>query len=225
MLRIIHLSDFHLNKNNVSDWNSYVKDALFKLLKDKIDINTTFFICTGDLVDKGGKDYSSIEDAFNEFKKQVITPICDFFSLPYEHFIITPGNHDTAAVRADGKACQDTSGGYRATCPGTTASTQVRNISAWEKAYPKSRYPGIKTLCDEFNTYRDRLMTKGAPARMSSSSLDHPQWMSNYCTTHNSTDNTYRTFTAGGLNWLAINYEFYPRQVVQEWMKNHAKTN
>ena len=41
MLRIIHLSDFHLNKNNVSDWNSYVKDALFKLLKDKIDINTT----------------------------------------------------------------------------------------------------------------------------------------------------------------------------------------
>ncbi len=94
MLRIIHLSDFHLNKNNVSDWNSYVKDALFKLLKDKIDINTTFFICTGDLVDKGGKDYSSIEDAFNEFKKQVITPICDFFSLPYEHFIITPGNHD-----------------------------------------------------------------------------------------------------------------------------------
>ena len=146
--------------------------------------------------------------------------------IPYA---ITPGNHDTAAVRADGKACQDTSGGYRATCPGTTASTQVRNISAWEKAYPKSRYPGLKTLCDEFNTYRDRLMTKGAPAGMSSSSLDHPQWMSNYCTTHNSTDNAYRTFTAGGLNWLAINYEFYPRQVVQEWMKivieNHPHHN
>lgn len=146
--------------------------------------------------------------------------------MPY---MITPGNHDTAAVRADGKACNDTSGGYKPSCPGSNASTQVRNMSAWEKAYPKSRFPGIVTLCDEFNANRDRLMTKGTPAGMSSSSLDHPQWMSNYCASHNNTDNAYRTFTSGGLNWLAINYEFFPRQVVQEWMRivieNHPHHN
>ena len=152
--------------------------------------------------------------------------------MPY---LITPGNHDTAAVRADGNACQDTkpnpSNGiaYKPSCPGSSASVQVRNMSSWEKTFPKSRYPGIVTLCDEFNANRDRLMTKGAPAGMSSSSIDHPQWMSNYCASHNNTDNAYRTFTAGGLNWLAINYEFYPRQVVQEWMRivieNHPHHN
>jgi hypothetical protein len=33
------------------------------------------------------------------------------------------------------------------------------------------------------------------------------------------TDNAYRRFSAGGLNWLLINYELWPRTTVVNWMK------
>ena len=34
MIRIIHLSDFHLNEQNLRDWKNYIKDALLKKLKE-----------------------------------------------------------------------------------------------------------------------------------------------------------------------------------------------
>lgn len=110
MIRIIHLSDFHLNKQNLDDWNSYIKPALFIQLKNKIDPQNTFIVCTGDLIDKGGKDYPNIKNSFDDFRINVIDSICNEFSLPINHFLIVPGNHDikrsedTAIVEAGCKA-------------------------------------------------------------------------------------------------------------------------
>ena len=95
MIKIIHLSDFHLNKQSIADWNSYILDALSALLnKEKGASENTFVVCTGDLVDKGGADYSDITTAFNIFKEQVIESILNHTHLPKDHFIIIPGNHD-----------------------------------------------------------------------------------------------------------------------------------
>ena len=95
MIKIIHLSDFHLNKQSIADWNSYILDALSTLLnKEKGASENTFVVCTGDLVDKGGADYSDITTAFNIFKEQVIESILNHTHLPKDHFIIIPGNHD-----------------------------------------------------------------------------------------------------------------------------------
>lgn len=95
MVQIIHLSDFHLNSKNLSDWNSYIKKAFIVKLKTlELDLSNTLFICTGDLVDKGGYGYKSINDTFNLFKTDVIDFICNEMELPIEQFLIVPGNHD-----------------------------------------------------------------------------------------------------------------------------------
>ena len=95
MLQIIHLSDFHLNSKNLNDWNSYVKSAFIAKLKDlDLELNKTLIVCTGDLVDKGGCDYKTIQEAFILFKTEVIDFICSEMAIPLERFLIVPGNHD-----------------------------------------------------------------------------------------------------------------------------------
>jgi len=95
MVRIIHLSDFHLNKQNLKDWNSYLKPAMINLLiNNEINFTDTYIVCTGDLIDKGGFDNLNINEAFAEFKQFVMDPLCESLSLPINRFLIVPGNHD-----------------------------------------------------------------------------------------------------------------------------------
>jgi len=95
MIRIIHLSDFHLNEQNLRDWNNYVKVALISKLKElqkekKIDL----VLCTGDNIDKGGKDFKSAKTALNLFKTEILSPVVNEFQLNLNQFLIIPGNHD-----------------------------------------------------------------------------------------------------------------------------------
>ena len=50
--------------------------------------------CTGDLLDRGGKDYKNIDEAFGIFKEEVILPITSNIGLNPNRFFMTPGNHD-----------------------------------------------------------------------------------------------------------------------------------
>lgn len=94
-MNIVHLSDFHLNPNNLSDWEMYIKDALISLIRENTkDNNELFIICTGDLIDKGGKDYGGVLPALNLFKDKVINPLIKETGISLDRFIITPGNHD-----------------------------------------------------------------------------------------------------------------------------------
>ena len=95
MIRILHLSDFHLNNRTFRDWNDYLKDSFFEKLdelgkENKIDL----VVFTGDLVDKGGKDFKGASNGFAVFKEQIITPILEHLNLDISQFIICPGNHD-----------------------------------------------------------------------------------------------------------------------------------
>ena len=95
MIKIIHLSDFHLNKDNLYDWNTYIKSELINVIKMNLETKQPcFVVCSGDLIDKGGLAYNSIDDAFALFKTEVIEPILAETNLPLDHFIIVPGNHD-----------------------------------------------------------------------------------------------------------------------------------
>lgn len=95
MIRIIHLSDFHMNKQSLEDWNNFIKDALTRLANERgKDYEDCFIVCTGDLIDKGGQEYGGAAPAFEDFKKQVIEPILKATGLGKDHFIIVPGNHD-----------------------------------------------------------------------------------------------------------------------------------
>lgn len=95
MIRILHLTDFHLNNSTLKDWNDYYKEAFFEkidyLQKDK-SIDLVLF--TGDLLDRAGKDFGSVTKGLNEFETQVINPILERLNIDISKFIICPGNHD-----------------------------------------------------------------------------------------------------------------------------------
>ena len=95
-MRLIHFSDFHLNEEHKSDWNDYVKESLYALLQDIPDFKweDTFVICTGDIIDQGGADCKSIDDAFIQFRELVVNPLISDLDMPQDHFIMVPGNHD-----------------------------------------------------------------------------------------------------------------------------------
>ncbi|WP_312196227.1 metallophosphoesterase [Epilithonimonas vandammei] len=95
MIRILHLTDFHLDQRTLRDWQGFYKEALFKefdnLQKDK---NIDLILFTGDLIDKFGKDMGGGITAFQIFEKEVIQPILTKLDLDISRFIICPGNHD-----------------------------------------------------------------------------------------------------------------------------------
>lgn len=165
------------------------------LADNKNTLNLKYVWQVGDLQDWDDETHSHYERASTGLR------LLEQAGIPYA---LTVGNHDTAAVCYGGSAC-----------PGKDIPTEFRNIATWHRYYPPSRFAGIKTMCQEFSTFNDRLMAAG-PA---GTGLHTPTYMRTQCQTADTTDNAYRTFTAGGLKWLLINYEMWPRQAAQEWMK------
>lgn len=95
MLRIIHISDFHLNTKNLKDWNDYIKPAFLEKLDELNKENIISFIaCTGDLIDKGGNSFPNISNAFESFESYVINPIIEKITFGRKQFLFIPGNHD-----------------------------------------------------------------------------------------------------------------------------------
>lgn len=95
MVRILHLTDFHLSNRTLRDWNDFYKDAFFEKLAElnsEREIDLIFF--TGDLIDKGGKDFGSARKALDEFQIKIITPILELLNKDLSRLIICPGNHD-----------------------------------------------------------------------------------------------------------------------------------
>ena len=94
MLRILHLSDLHLVKENpaMDALLMYLNRSMDEIQKDGgIDL----VIFTGDLIDKGGVGFGDINTAFKEFEEVVITPILEKLRLSKDRFVFIPGNHDT----------------------------------------------------------------------------------------------------------------------------------
>ena len=90
-MRIVHLSDIHLSKNNFEEFNNTYRDALisdlllFNNLK-KIDV----IVITGDLVDKGGhslyeidgyEDRSIYPNPYYIFEEIFISPIINTLGI------------------------------------------------------------------------------------------------------------------------------------------------
>lgn len=151
MIRILHLSDFHLNKKTLKDWNDFYKDTFFKKLKElnseqEIDLITF----TGDLIDKGGKDFGSISNALSEFKNNIINPILDLLNLDISRFVICPGNHDINRF-ADTKIDEN---GLK-----TTLTTSEEVIDFIEKNQSKDSYQYIQRIKEykdfEYELYKD----------------------------------------------------------------------
>lgn len=96
-MRIIHLSDIHF-KNTVEEtenWSKLIEDLKrIGLNKDK-DI----ILITGDLIDKGGTDFESLEEAFDIFKEKRINILLNELKMEKNNIFFCPGNHDVDRKR------------------------------------------------------------------------------------------------------------------------------
>lgn len=95
MIRILHLTDFHLNNKTLKDWNDFMKVPFLNKIEEidntqKIDL----IVFTGDLIDQAGKDFGSVTNGLECFSENVIFPILEKLELDISRFIICPGNHD-----------------------------------------------------------------------------------------------------------------------------------
>ncbi len=107
MIRIIHISDFHLDNSVLNDWETYTKKALIGTIKNQepnCSLGDTFVVCSGDMINKAGADNKGVLNALRIFKERVVQPVLEETGLPLDHFIFVPGNHEV-----DRKADEDIS--------------------------------------------------------------------------------------------------------------------
>jgi 3',5'-cyclic AMP phosphodiesterase CpdA len=88
-ISIIHLSDFHFNKENESEIETVLKSLIDDInnLKAKYNISPYFIVISGDIADKGAKsDY--------DFAVKWLYNMMDNFDISRDRVFIVPGNHD-----------------------------------------------------------------------------------------------------------------------------------
>ncbi|HFK5503494.1 TPA: metallophosphoesterase [Elizabethkingia anophelis] len=100
-MRIVHISDIHLSKDNYDEFKNNYREALLNVLKKETDIKPIDIIAiTGDLVDQGGHSlfkidkYSNFDNPYLIFENEFILPLKNRLGLSNSNFLFIPGNHD-----------------------------------------------------------------------------------------------------------------------------------
>ncbi len=139
------------------------------LRAQKSALDLRYALQVGDLVNWGAVAPSQFSKASTD-----IAPLES--AVPWAGAI---GNHDTAAVCAGGSAC-----------PGANTNVAVRDTTAYNRAFPVSRF--------------DQLGGTYEPGKI---------------------DNAYHMFSAGGVDWLVLSLELWPRPGAVNWARNVVSTH
>ncbi|WP_139957953.1 metallophosphoesterase [Flavicella sediminum] len=101
MIRIIHISDFHLEKEEPSLSQKEILKALILDIKQFIN-DEIIIIFSGDLVDKSGLNFLNKGERFKSFKDVFLDKINDEYPSTVGRIFIVPGNHDFDRTKIDG---------------------------------------------------------------------------------------------------------------------------
>ena len=94
-MRILHISDLHFDKNDCDQSITHIVKPLIKTIEEiQVDKPIDLILITGDLLNKGGENYSSVEEAFDDIIKSFIEPLLNCTSLTRKSIFFVPGNHD-----------------------------------------------------------------------------------------------------------------------------------
>lgn len=94
-MRIVHFSDFHMRPNNGIGKSQQLLDKMLASL-DSIhaEKNIDLVVFSGDMIDRGGEGFLSMDVAFGNFKNLIINKIIERYNLDKSRFLFVPGNHD-----------------------------------------------------------------------------------------------------------------------------------
>lgn len=94
-MRIIHFSDSHLRPGkNIMKGQNLTEHFIVALKEINTQKAIDLIIFSGDMIDKGGDGFPSMDVAFANYKKFVIDEILEAIGLPQERFVFVCGNHD-----------------------------------------------------------------------------------------------------------------------------------
>ncbi|SFN91970.1 Calcineurin-like phosphoesterase [Chryseobacterium oleae] len=93
-MRIVHLSDIHLSRENLDDLQNYYIDALIKDLKSYQPID--LIVISGDMVDKAGDSLinDGHTDPYQVFEEEFIDKIASDLPFDKRNVLFIAGNHD-----------------------------------------------------------------------------------------------------------------------------------
>jgi predicted phosphodiesterase len=101
MIKIIHVSDLHLESDNPSFEKKNIIAALAEDIKKYVDDSTLLFF-TGDLIEKGGIEFGENKPmAFQSFEELFIKPILSCNPWLKNKIFLVPGNHDVFREKID----------------------------------------------------------------------------------------------------------------------------
>ena len=101
-LRILHLSDFHLNGDKLKQAEHVLEYMIKALSEINMEKGIDVIIFSGDFLEKGGEGFQhDILSGLNVFKEKVLTRITSSLGLPLSRVIFTPGNHDIDRSKID----------------------------------------------------------------------------------------------------------------------------
>jgi hypothetical protein len=102
MIQIIPISDFHLESETIPYNKQNIISALIEDIKPRIvKPENIIIVISGDLIDKGGIGFSSLEDGFNAFERLFIDNLSSSLRIDKERFFFVPGNHDVSRKDID----------------------------------------------------------------------------------------------------------------------------
>jgi len=98
MIRLAHISDFHVRNDALFESEYLILDPLIDDLKSfHREQSVDFIVCSGDLIDRGGQSFDSPQKAFEAFEDRVAEPILAALNIGRSQFILVPGNHDVVS--------------------------------------------------------------------------------------------------------------------------------
>ena len=98
IIRLVHVSDFHLKNDLLTSDHRVVKPLKDDLLRFHKERPIEVIVCSGDLIDQGGQSFDNPNAAFDAFADRVVDPLLEHLGIDRSQFVIAPGNHD--AVRS-----------------------------------------------------------------------------------------------------------------------------
>lgn len=102
-MRILHFSDFHLRPNGLGKRSMHIFHRMMEKLQEiNQEENIDLVIFSGDMIDKGGKNFTvPLYRCFQDFEKNIIEPLVKSLNIGYHQFLFVPGNHEVDRIRKD----------------------------------------------------------------------------------------------------------------------------